>query len=122
MWVISNIVKHLYDHFSLSLPGALQSQIEGHLGPVKTSCSSSYSSPIDTISSSSRDPPLSRQTVVDDLHSLHLHIAEACHYNYAAEVASLSDQMGLKLRISFPVLRLGLTLEANMAWNLDPER
>ncbi|CAI2168512.1 12375_t:CDS:10 [Funneliformis geosporum] len=48
-------------------------------------------------------------------------LAELKHFRYNAELLC-ADEIGFKIVVSMPVIRLGLSLEACEAWNLDPER
>ncbi|CAH1757245.1 8756_t:CDS:10 [Entrophospora sp. SA101] len=124
--IVATIVPKLCDHFKIALPRDLS------MSSLKKFCR------LPSISSTDLRKPIpqpltlvnpreessgkaSKSIAQTPLLLLNRDMSEVRHFKYNAELLC-ADEMGFKIAVSMPVSRLGLSLEACDAWNLDPDR
>ncbi|CAG8500183.1 4736_t:CDS:10, partial [Acaulospora morrowiae] len=109
--IVATIVPKLCDHFKIALPKELSmnslSKFSRALGNSSTPASIK------------KNPVVTN--VLTPIVMLKRDLEEVKHFQYNAELLC-ADEIGFKVVVSIPVRRLGLSLEACEAWNLDPNR
>ncbi|CAG8455032.1 3095_t:CDS:10 [Ambispora leptoticha] len=109
--IVAILTRLLCEHFRLNLPKELSVNLLRQFGGSANNSTAFYH-------------PIQKSLIPVKLTPsmlLQRDLAELKHWNYFGELLC-ADNMGYKVTISMPVTRLGLSLEACEAWNLEPDR